>query len=92
MSDVLPEPDYTIPVSSRLTRLPPYLFGRINATKLRKRREGVDIIDLGMGNPNDPTPEPIVEKLCEAARDQRNQRCRDGGQHQQDQCEAPAHD
>jgi len=74
MSDVLPEPDYTIPVSSRLTRLPPYLFGRINATKLRKRREGVDIIDLGMGNPSDPTPTPIVEKLSEAAADPRNQR------------------
>jgi alanine-synthesizing transaminase len=68
------EPEYAIPVSSRLLRLPPYLFGQINATKLRKRREGVDIIDLGMGNPSDPTPRPIVEKLCEAARDARNQR------------------
>jgi alanine-synthesizing transaminase len=42
--------------------------------KLRKRQEGVDVIDLGMGNPSDPTPKPIVDKLCEAARDARNQR------------------
>jgi len=67
-------PEYGVPVASRLRRLPPYLFARINATKLRKRQEGVDIIDLGMGNPSDPTPKPIVEKLCEAARDARNQR------------------
>ena len=74
MSDTVQESEYAVPVSSRLTRLPPYLFGRINATKLRKRHEGVDIIDLGMGNPSDPTPKPIVDKLCEAANDPRNQR------------------
>ncbi len=74
MPDLPAEPDYAVPVSTRLLRLPPYLFGRINATKLRKRQEGVDIIDLGMGNPSDPTPKPIVDKLCEAARDARNQR------------------
>jgi len=74
MSDTVQEPEYTIPVASRLKRLPPYLFGRINATKLRKRQQGVDIIDLGMGNPSDPTPKPIVDKLCEAAADARNQR------------------
>lgn len=60
--------------SARMYRLPPYLFGRINALKTKLRRQGVDIIDLGMGNPNDPTPELIVEKLCEAAKDKRNQR------------------
>ncbi len=74
MTEQIDEPGYTIPVSARLLRLPPYLFGRINATKQRKRREGVDIIDLGMGNPSDPTPRPIVEKLAEAADDVRNQR------------------
>ena len=37
--------------SARMHRLPPYLFGRINALKLMLRRKGVDIIDLGMGNP-----------------------------------------
>ena len=41
---------------------------------IEKRQQGVDIIDLGMGNPSDPTPEPIVEKLCEAVRDPRNHR------------------
>ena len=60
--------------SARMHRLPPYLFGRINALKSSLRRKGVDIIDLGMGNPNDPTPQPIVDKLCEAATFKKNQR------------------
>ncbi|MBD3318171.1 MAG: aminotransferase class I/II-fold pyridoxal phosphate-dependent enzyme [Chitinivibrionales bacterium] len=55
-------------------RLPPYLFGRINALKLKLRREGNDVIDLGMGNPNDPTPKVVVDKLAEAAGIKRNQR------------------
>ena len=66
--------EWTIDVADRIRRLPPYLFGQLNALKYRKRRAGVDIVDLGMGNPADPTPEPIVAKLCEAARDTRNQR------------------
>ena len=60
--------------SDRMRRLPPYLFGRINALKLELRQKGIDIIDLGMGNPNDPTPGQIVEKLQEAAGLKRNQR------------------
>ncbi len=60
--------------AARMHRLPPYLFGRINALKLMLRRKGVDIIDLGMGNPSDPTPSLIVDKLREAAGDKRNQR------------------
>ncbi len=69
------EPDtYSIPVSDRLRRLPPYLFGRLNALLYRKRRAGADIIDLGMGNPSDPTPSFIVEKLREAVLDPRNHR------------------
>ncbi|MDK1031113.1 MAG: aminotransferase class I/II-fold pyridoxal phosphate-dependent enzyme [Planctomycetia bacterium] len=68
------EQEFTIPVSQRLRRLPPYLFGRLNALKHQKRRRGIDIIDLGMGNPSDPTPRPVVDKLCEAAQDPRNQR------------------
>jgi len=68
------EQEFTIPVSQRLRRLPPYLFGRLNALKHQKRRRGIDIIDLGMGNPSDPTPKPIVDKRCEAAQDPRNQR------------------
>ncbi|GMU21452.1 MAG: aminotransferase [Phycisphaerae bacterium] len=66
--------DFQIQPSQRISRLPPYLFARINALKHQKRQQGVDIIDLGMGNPTDPTPEPIVEKLCEAVRDSRNHR------------------
>lgn len=60
--------------SARMDRLPPYLFGKINALKMKLRREGKDVIDLGMGNPNDPTPSIIVEKLREAVQDKRNQR------------------
>jgi len=57
-----------------MKRLPPYVFGRLNAEKYARRRAGVDIIDLGMGNPNDPTPQEIVDKLCEAVQDPRNHR------------------
>jgi alanine-synthesizing transaminase len=42
--------------------------------KLAKRQEGVDIIDLGMGNPSDPAPQIVIDKLCEAAQDPRNHR------------------
>jgi len=66
--------DWNINVADRIRRLPPYLFGQINRMKYEKRKAGVDIIDLGMGNPMDPTPEKIVDKLCEAAHDPRNQR------------------
>jgi alanine-synthesizing transaminase len=65
---------FKIDVSTRILRLPPYLFGRINKMKYEKRVAGVDIIDLGMGNPTDPTPESVVKKLAEAARDPKNHR------------------
>jgi len=65
---------FKIEVSTRISRLPPYLFGRINKMKHEKRVAGIDIIDLGMGNPTDPTPESVVQKLAEAARDPRNHR------------------
>lgn len=65
---------FKIAVSPRIERLPPYLFGRINKMKYQKRVAGIDIIDLGMGNPTDPTPECVVEKLAESARDPRNHR------------------
>lgn len=64
----------SVQLADRMRLLPPYVFGRLNALKYAKRRAGADIIDLGMGNPNDPTPEPIVEKLCEAVRNPRNHR------------------
>jgi alanine-synthesizing transaminase len=60
--------------AQRIKRLPPYLFGRLNALKLAKRQAGADIIDLGMGNPSDPAPQIIIDKLCEAAQDPRNHR------------------
>jgi len=65
---------WSIKVADRVTRLPPYLFARINQLMYQKRRAGDDVIDLGMGNPNDP-PEPlIVEKLAEAAHDTKTHR------------------
>ena len=65
---------FKIEVGSRISRLPPYLFGRINKMKYELRVNGVDVIDLGMGNPTDPTPKPVVDKLMEAALDPRNHR------------------
>jgi alanine-synthesizing transaminase len=66
--------EFKIEPAERIKRLPPYLFGKLNALKLAKRQQQIDVIDLGMGNPLDPTPQIIVDKLCEAARDPRNQR------------------
>jgi len=60
--------------SNRVRLLAPYLFGKLNDLKYQKRRQGLDIIDLGMGNPLDPTPQPVVEKLCQAVQDPRNHR------------------
>ena len=65
---------FKIEVSSRIRRLPPYLFASINALKAQKRRAGSDVIDLGMGNPIDPSPEFVINKLAEAARDSHNHR------------------
>src|SRR2546428_6578966 len=68
------ESPFRIDVAERVKRLPPYLFGKINELKYRKRRAGIDIIDLGMGNPTD-VPDPLViEKFCEAAHEERNHR------------------
>lgn len=53
----------------RIKRLPPYLFAEVNQMKADARARGEDIIDLGMGNPDLPTPPHIVEKLCEAVQD-----------------------
>lgn len=52
----------------RIRRLPPYVFAEVNKMKARARAAGEDIIDFGMGNPDQPTPAHIVEKLCETAR------------------------
>ncbi len=66
--------EFKIEPAERIKRLPPYLFGRLNALKLAKRQAGADIIDLGMGNPTDRAPQVVIDKLCEAAQDQRNHR------------------
>src|SRR5215217_3708630 len=70
----MPDQPFKIDVSTRIQRLPPYLFGRINKMKYEKRVSGIDIIDLGMGNPTDPPPDCVVEKLKEASLDPRNHR------------------
>jgi alanine-synthesizing transaminase len=69
-----PQTPFQINVADRVKRLPPYLFGKINALKYQKRRAGIDVIDLGMGNPTDVPDPTVIEKLCEAAQDERNHR------------------
>ena len=59
----------TIQFAERMSQLPPYLFGMINKMKMEKRWQGDDVIDLGMGNPIDPAPGSVTEKLCEVAAD-----------------------
>ena len=54
----------------RISRLPPYVFAQVNKIKAAHRASGRDIIDLGMGNPDAPTPKHIVDKLCEVALDE----------------------
>ncbi|MGD9732525.1 MAG: aminotransferase class I/II-fold pyridoxal phosphate-dependent enzyme [Desulfamplus sp.] len=66
--------DNIIRFASRMDQLPPYLFGMINSMKMEKRRNGYDVIDLGMGNPVDPTPDNVIEKLIEVARDPKTHR------------------
>ena len=58
----------------RIERFPPYVFSIVNDLKMQARRGGEDIIDLGMGNPDIPTPDAVVQKLKEAAENGRNHR------------------
>ncbi|RWA73721.1 LL-diaminopimelate aminotransferase [Mesorhizobium sp.] len=58
----------------KVRRLPPYVFEQVNRLKASARSRGADIIDLGMGNPDLPTPKAIVDKLCEVVRDPRTHR------------------
>jgi LL-diaminopimelate aminotransferase len=55
--------------SSRLDRLPPYLFAELERKIREKQAAGVDVISLGIGDPDTPTPEPVVEALATGARD-----------------------
>ncbi|QOR61687.1 LL-diaminopimelate aminotransferase [Sulfurovum sp. ST-21] len=52
----------------KINRLPKYIFAEINDIKMKMRRDGADIIDFSMGNPDAATPKPIIDKLCETAR------------------------
>src|ERR1700692_631513 len=58
----------------RTQKLPPYVFAVINEMKAKPRAAQLDVVDLGMGNPDGATPRPIVNKLVEAARNPRNHR------------------
>ncbi len=55
--------------AKRLDLIPPYLFGEIARLKANAIAEGRDLIDLGIGDPDQPTPQPIIDKLCQAAND-----------------------
>src|SRR3954471_18375135 len=58
----------------RIQKLPPYVFAVINEMRARARAEQIDVIDLGMGNPDGATPRAVVNKMIEAARNSRNHR------------------
>ena len=66
-----------VPVSDefyRIKRLPPYVIAEVNGMRAAARAAGEDIIDLGMGNPDSPTPPHIVAKLVETVADPRSHR------------------
>ncbi len=63
-----------IETSERLKRLPPYLFAEIDRQKRQLKEQGIDLIDLGIGDPDQPTPGHIIEKLSQAAQDPANHR------------------
>ncbi|MGC9528863.1 MAG: aspartate aminotransferase [Limnospira sp.] len=58
--------------ADRVKQLPPYVFARLDELKARAREQGLDLIDLGMGNPDGPTPEPVVEAAVQALRNPAN--------------------
>src|SRR5215468_7263239 len=58
----------------RIRKLPPYVFAVINEMKSKARAAQMDVIDLGMGNPDGSTPKAVVRKMVEAARNPRNHR------------------
>lgn len=63
-----------IDVANRIKRLPPYVLGKLKHMIYQRRRTGADVIDMNMGNPSDPPPQPVVNKLREAVLDPRNSR------------------
>src|ERR1700733_2041670 len=58
----------------RIQKLPPYVFAVLNEMRAKARAAQMDVVDLGMGNPDGETPKVVVDKLCEAARNPRNHR------------------
>ncbi|MBD2035160.1 aspartate aminotransferase [Leptolyngbya sp. FACHB-321] len=58
--------------ADRLGSLPPYVFARLDELKVRAREQGLDLIDLGMGNPDGPTPQPVVEAAIAALQNPAN--------------------
>jgi len=60
--------------AKRLDKIPPYLFGEIARLKAKAIADGVDLINLSIGDPDQPTPQPIIDKLCEAANDSETHR------------------
>ncbi len=60
--------------SSKLDKLPPYLFAEIDKAKRQAKAEGRDVIDLGIGDPDMPTPDFVISALCEAVKDPANHR------------------
>ncbi len=58
----------------RIAKLPTYVFAMINEMRAKARAAGLDVIDLGMGNPDGATPKAVVAKLAEASKDRRNHR------------------
>ena len=58
--------------ADRLGSLPPYVFARLDELKVRAREQGLDLIDLGMGNPDGPTPQPVVEAAIAALQNSAN--------------------
>ncbi|MEL6382725.1 MAG: aspartate aminotransferase [Cyanobacteria bacterium J06626_18] len=58
--------------AERVRRLPPYVFARLDELKARAREQGLDLIDLGMGNPDGPTPQPVIDAAAQAIQDAAN--------------------
>ena len=61
-------------LSERLRKLPPYLFAELDEMKMKKEREGVKVIDFGVGDPDIPTPKHIIEAMKKAVENPENHR------------------
>ena len=69
-----PKMNFTKNYADRLNKIPPYLFAEIDRAITKKRAEGVDVISLGIGDPDLPTPQHIIDALNDAAEDPKNHR------------------